>query len=566
MADLKNWSRSNVMSRVWKIKFKSVILLVVALLVMNNCVPVRGYAYDNYNSDYASSPEGKLRVFLLTQAQEGNNMKFDSPSLLSREDIDIAVKSLKTAEKDSSKINAGNLKKEVRKPLEAAGKLLKEGQNERYKIKLEEALDNFAAYVNTITLAVVSGDGTAATDVLPGNCNPVNVYVSGDKTRVSIPLDFSGAILGPKPFLDWDRDLLAISAAIVNMGNIADCFGFEMQDNGGYTILKLSSFSKVKAKPQSSGACPNKKPQYPPEEDFDSAIIKYKQAVVKNPNNVEAHYSLGRLYVVKNMDNEAIDEFKNVVSLDPKHAEAHYFLALSYCRQKKYDLAVTHCDKAVELGRDAGSFLLERLKPCRMQYDPRILLPSSGEISRIYGEEFVIDREQRLPSAAESNEQDKISGYDTGYYINYKRKLGGITTNPAVTVFIFKTEEEADRAWNCSENSDATGLIEKFAIDGLPQVCCRITKAPIGATISAAIKDRKTIAHVNSSIMWYEAERKDMIDKISKIAQQLSRNIEASYASDSRAWAQERAKTFDLSTENDDEIIAAYEKFIAVNI
>ncbi|MEI6631641.1 MAG: tetratricopeptide repeat protein, partial [bacterium] len=62
---------------------------------------------------------------------------------------------------------------------------------------------------------------------------------------------------------------------------------------------------------------------------------------------------------------EAVASCQKALEIDPGLALAHYNLAVAYYYEKKYVLAIKHCDRAIELGYVAVPQFLELIKPYR---------------------------------------------------------------------------------------------------------------------------------------------------------------------------------------------------------
>ncbi|PIP20824.1 MAG: hypothetical protein COX40_02670 [Candidatus Omnitrophica bacterium CG23_combo_of_CG06-09_8_20_14_all_40_11] len=67
----------------------------------------------------------------------------------------------------------------------------------------------------------------------------------------------------------------------------------------------------------------------------------------------------------KGMFNEAIAEYEKAIAINSNDAEAHNNLAVTYYYKGQYDLAIKHCDKAIELGGRVHPGFLEALRPYR---------------------------------------------------------------------------------------------------------------------------------------------------------------------------------------------------------
>ncbi|MCX5694595.1 MAG: tetratricopeptide repeat protein [Candidatus Omnitrophica bacterium] len=96
---------------------------------------------------------------------------------------------------------------------------------------------------------------------------------------------------------------------------------------------------------------------------YKEAILLYQKMIKINPNSVEGNLELGSLYCTVGRIKKAIKLFKRTLELDPDLNVAYNNLALAYYYDKKYDLAVKSCDKAIKLGHKVSPKLLDMLKP-----------------------------------------------------------------------------------------------------------------------------------------------------------------------------------------------------------
>jgi tetratricopeptide (TPR) repeat protein len=83
--------------------------------------------------------------------------------------------------------------------------------------------------------------------------------------------------------------------------------------------------------------------------DFAGAIAAYAQRVSVNPNNAEAHRSLGEIYYLQGRDDEALAEFLVAVWLDPMDARALAALGKVQLRAQRYAEAVPVLRRALAL-------------------------------------------------------------------------------------------------------------------------------------------------------------------------------------------------------------------------
>ncbi len=94
----------------------------------------------------------------------------------------------------------------------------------------------------------------------------------------------------------------------------------------------------------------------------EEAASFYNKILDIDPNNAEVYYNLGVIYADKGNKREALEFFKKAVQLNPNLGAAHNNLAAAYYYNKDYDLAIRHCDRAIQLGYKVNSRLLQLLK------------------------------------------------------------------------------------------------------------------------------------------------------------------------------------------------------------
>ena len=102
--------------------------------------------------------------------------------------------------------------------------------------------------------------------------------------------------------------------------------------------------------------------------EWDKAIAEFERAVALKPTPglvCAALNNAGLTYEEKGVPAAALAMFQNVLAIDPNDSEAHYNLACHYYHKGEFELAISHCDKAKELGRQPHPNLVERLRPYR---------------------------------------------------------------------------------------------------------------------------------------------------------------------------------------------------------
>lgn len=81
--------------------------------------------------------------------------------------------------------------------------------------------------------------------------------------------------------------------------------------------------------------------------DRQLAYVSFQKAVQLNPDNTEAHYGLGHIYVMRGKLKEAEQEFREAIRIDPDYSEAHTYLGQVFAGQDRWDHAVEQYRKAL---------------------------------------------------------------------------------------------------------------------------------------------------------------------------------------------------------------------------
>lgn len=101
------------------------------------------------------------------------------------------------------------------------------------------------------------------------------------------------------------------------------------------------------------------------EEKVDKAIKNLKKAIIYNKKFVQAYTTLGTAYFMKGLVKEGITANLEAIAIQPEFPVAHNNLAVAYLEIKKFDKAISHCDKALELGFEVAQELKDELAPYR---------------------------------------------------------------------------------------------------------------------------------------------------------------------------------------------------------
>ncbi len=79
---------------------------------------------------------------------------------------------------------------------------------------------------------------------------------------------------------------------------------------------------------------------------YNYAQTEFARAIKMNPNNVDAHFNLGKVLSEQNLEKEAIAEFDKVIELNPKYADAYRWRSVSKLELDDIEGALADCLKA----------------------------------------------------------------------------------------------------------------------------------------------------------------------------------------------------------------------------
>jgi len=140
---------------------------------------------------------------------------------------------------------------------------------------------------------------------------------------------------------------------------------------------------------------------------FDEAIGHLSTALQLRPqgldeqyNPVNMHYYLGQAFLLKGDSKEAQVVLSKAVSLDPNHVQARYRLALALADQGKFDQALTHYSKAVEIRPDVDTsaalhyLLAMHYAEARRFHEAILSAQKALELARAAGEKQLTEKIQ----------------------------------------------------------------------------------------------------------------------------------------------------------------------------
>ncbi len=88
---------------------------------------------------------------------------------------------------------------------------------------------------------------------------------------------------------------------------------------------------------------------YEIEENYDSAFVKYTEAIDAYPNYCESYFARGIFFFRRRKNEEALNDFNKSIELCPSEADNYYFRADCYRVKKEYNLAIKDLEKAIKL-------------------------------------------------------------------------------------------------------------------------------------------------------------------------------------------------------------------------
>ena len=97
---------------------------------------------------------------------------------------------------------------------------------------------------------------------------------------------------------------------------------------------------------------------------LDEALKYLNQAIAINPEFADAHFDMGRIYLVRGDTKRAMVEFGMVFRTEPKYAAYHYEMGLIFERMKAPDQARKEYERALQLNPNftRAKDALKRLK------------------------------------------------------------------------------------------------------------------------------------------------------------------------------------------------------------
>ncbi|MEP6755660.1 MAG: tetratricopeptide repeat protein [Chthonomonadales bacterium] len=221
----------------------------------------------------------------------------------------------------------------------------------------------------------------------------------------------------------------------------------------------------------------------------DYAETQYKLATNLDPNNVEAWYRLGHLYVTDSKSTQALEPLQKAIQLAPGDAASHAELGEAYARQSKFDLALPEFQKAVDLEPANGDY--------------RVMLASSSAMSARSRDEYTKAQTLLSKVALDRPEDEGIHFTLGGLHLRFgnveearKQMELCVTLSPKHAEGWYNLAMAERRAGNNSASDKAMKVFQKLSDDHNRIIGAekKVSAAPRDASFRAQLAE----AYLNS--------------------------------------------------------------------
>ena len=93
---------------------------------------------------------------------------------------------------------------------------------------------------------------------------------------------------------------------------------------------------------------------------LSSTIMKYTSAIKSNPNDADAYYQRGAIYVKLKEYTSAISDFTSTIRIKPNLANPYYSRGITYSLLKEYRYAISDYTSAIRLDPDNAKAYFNR--------------------------------------------------------------------------------------------------------------------------------------------------------------------------------------------------------------
>jgi len=129
----------------------------------------------------------------------------------------------------------------------------------------------------------------------------------------------------------------------------------KMYDEAGMPDKAIEATKQmIDLDPQDADAIYNLGYMYVKLKNYDDAIATFKTAIEVRPDFEFAYSNLGYCYIQQKKYNESIDTYKKLVEINPENPDGWMSIGTGYMYLKKFDPAVAPLQRAIELSPDNG--------------------------------------------------------------------------------------------------------------------------------------------------------------------------------------------------------------------
>jgi len=129
-----------------------------------------------------------------------------------------------------------------------------------------------------------------------------------------------------------------------------------MYDDAGMTDKAIASLQKmIEMNPQDADAIYNLGYMYVKLEKWDEAIATFNQSLEVRPDFSFAYLQMGFIYTKLKKYNDAVNVYKKLVEIEPKNGDGWMSIGVCYMQLKKFSPAVAPLKKAIEIRPDNGT-------------------------------------------------------------------------------------------------------------------------------------------------------------------------------------------------------------------
>jgi len=121
-----------------------------------------------------------------------------------------------------------------------------------------------------------------------------------------------------------------------------------LEATGNLTVAEFSYNAALNALPNNSDACFGLGRIYLEQKKFSKAVESFSMAMVEKPDDVNVFIGMGKGYYGLKNYSAAMELFTDVLKKDPSNYDANAYMGFIYNKNNKHDRAITHLVKALQ--------------------------------------------------------------------------------------------------------------------------------------------------------------------------------------------------------------------------